>query len=215
MSFPKYFQQFPNLQYTIRANHAGVEDRIAIKDYFHLMKIREDIFAEDIFYTSYVIKNGQRPDQISYEVYGDEQYYWVILQVNGIVNYYDEWPLSQLELDEYILKKYGSDSKSGQVHHYETVETFDSEDNLVLPGGLVVSSDFVYTYPTTPGATTSLTSFPVEKTNRQYEIDLNESKAEIVILNPRYIYDWEREVKKYANNLPDDVQSEIDISEVF
>ena len=32
--------------------------------------------------------NLRDPDQISYEQYGDEQYYWIILQINEIIDFY-------------------------------------------------------------------------------------------------------------------------------
>ncbi|GAH23493.1 unnamed protein product, partial [marine sediment metagenome] len=58
-----------------------------IKDYFNLARVREDIFKEDTLYNEYYVKNGERPDQISYEKYGTEAFYWVILQVNDIIDY--------------------------------------------------------------------------------------------------------------------------------
>ena len=67
MATPKYFQDFPNINYTLRANRAGKTDSILIKDYFHLLRVREDIFSEDTLYVPYIVKNGERPDQISYE----------------------------------------------------------------------------------------------------------------------------------------------------
>ena len=213
MTTPKYFQDFPDITYTIRSNHAGKEETIKIKDYFHLLKIKENILAEDTLYTPYSVENGQRPDQISYEKYDDEQYYWTILQINDITDFYNQWPLSQFELEEYITKIYGT--KQGDAHHYETVETFDAADNLVLPGGLVVTSDFVYRYPSTPTENAFLTSFPVAVSNYEYEVRLNDKKGQIYIIDPKYIFDYKRETTKYAKNLPQNRKSEIDISEVY
>ena len=74
MATPRYFQFFPNIQYAISANKAGVPSFINIKDYFHLALPRDDIYREETLYVDYVVRNGQRPDQISYERYGDAQY---------------------------------------------------------------------------------------------------------------------------------------------
>lgn len=213
MSTPKYFKDFPDITYTLRSNHAGREDTIKIKDFFRLLRIKEDLLAENSLYTPYIVKNGERPDQISYSEYGDEQFYWVILQINDITDFYNQWPLSQLELEEFITKKYGN--KQGDAHHYETVETFDGADNLVLPGGLVVTSDFSYRYPSTPTENAFLTSLPVSVTNYEYEMRLNDKKGQIYILDPKYIFDYQRETTKYAKNLSQNRKSEIDISEVY
>jgi hypothetical protein len=92
MSTPKYFRNFPNIQYAVSANKAGIPTYINIKDYFNLLKVRDDIFREETLYAPYTIQNGQRPEQISEAIYGDAQFYWVILQVNDITDYYSQWP---------------------------------------------------------------------------------------------------------------------------
>jgi hypothetical protein len=216
MAFPKYFRDFPNLQYTFSVNKAGKPEYLTIKDFFHRLKVRDDILREKTLYTSYYIQNGKRPDQISYELYGDEQYYWIILQINDIVDYYSQWPLTTTELDKYILKKYGSYSNASLPHHWETVETFDDDGNLVLPGGLRMSSNFSYTYRSSiNGAFVEKVSLPVMVTNYEYEQSENEKKKNIFVLNERYINDFIRETTNYARNLPTDQRSEVDISSYF
>ena len=203
MSTPKYFQYFPNIQYALSVDKAGKPNYINIKDYFHLLKVRDDIFREETLYTTYTVQDGERPDEISYKFYNDEQYYWIVLQINEITDYYTQWPLSQKELTEFTYKKYGGAPGAGRTHHFETVETFDeaTPPNLVLPGGLKVPQNFVFTYPTTPGAFTYKTSRPVSISNYQYELQLNDAKAEIFIMDKKYIYDYDREVRTYAKNL--------------
>jgi len=210
MSSPKYFQNFPNIQYALSVNKAGKPNYINIKDYFHLLAVRDDIFREDTLYTKYTIQDGERPDMISYKFYDDEQYYWILLQINEIVDYYTQWPLSEVELEQFVYKKYGGPAAAGNVHHYETVRTEDNATppNLVLPGGLKVAENFKFTYPSTPGADVYLTSFPVSISNFTYERRLNDAKSQIFILNKKYLYDYEREVRTYAKNLEPSVSFE-------
>jgi len=204
MTTPKYFSYLPNVQYALSANKAGQIQYAEMKDFFRLATIRDDIFREDTIYTKYSVKNGARPDQISYELYGDEQYYWILLQINEITDYYNQWPLSDKELDEYVSKKYGTNGAS-EIHHYETVETFDSAGNLVLPGGLQVPEDFVYTYPSEIGGTVYLTSLPLYVTNIGYERSINDDKSEIFALKEKYIQDYVREYKNYGRNVKSQV----------
>ena len=215
MSFPKYFRYFPNIQYSVSANKAGIPTNINIKDYFHLLKVRDDIFREETLYVPYTIQNGERPEQVSRKMYGDEQFYWIVLQVNDIVNYYEEWPLSEVELTEFVYEKYGGPAGAAEIHHYQTVETFDqaTPPNLVLPGQLQVPENYVYSYTAEPGSTTILTTRPISVTNYDYERDLNEKKSQINILDKKYIYDYEREVRKYAENIIP-TASFVDLSEV-
>ena len=215
MSFPKYFRYFPNIQYAVSANKAGITTNINIKDYFHLLKIRDDIFKEETMYSPYTVKNGERPEQISEKIYGDGQFYWIILQVNNIVNYYQDWPLSDIELSEYVNEKYGGPVAAEEVHHWQTMETYDQSTpaNLVLPGQLQVPENFIYSYPAEPGSSTTLTTRPYSVSNFQYERDLNEKKSQISILDRKYIYDYDRETRKYAENLLPGA-SFVDISDV-
>jgi Base plate wedge protein 53 len=217
MSFPKYFQDFKNIKYAISTNKAGIPSYINIKDYFHLLRVRDDIFKEDTLYTEYYIQNGERPENVSYKVYGDEQYYWILLQINDITDYYNQWPLSSSEFEKFILKKYGSWSKASDVHHYETLETFDDNGNLVIPGGVVVGEDYVHIYPNKPGSgedVVELSAFPVPVSNVEYEQRVNEEKSRIVILKDQYISDYVREVSIYALNL-DEQNSSVSISDSF
>ena len=215
MTAPTYFRNFPNINYALRANKAGRVEGIQIKDYFNLLKVRDDIFREDTLYSPYRVKNGQRPDQISYDFYGDEQFYWVILQINDITDYYNEWPLSEDELTAFVYKKYGGAAGAAQVHHYETTPVYNAAEppELLLPGGLEVPQNFVFTYP--DGASTNVykTATPVAVTNYQYERRLNDRKSQIFLLDKKYIWDYERDVRNYAINL-DPVNSYIDISNV-
>jgi hypothetical protein len=120
MASPTYFSNFPNISYSLKMDKAGRTERIRIKDYFHLIVPRDDIFRDETLYTDYVVENGARPDQVSYDLYEDEQFYWIILQINEITDYYNQWPMSQLQLDDFLVKKYGSIQKTDEIHHYET-----------------------------------------------------------------------------------------------
>ena len=213
MATPRYFKNFPNIQYAISANSAGIPNYITIKDYFSLLKVRDDIFKQETLYTDYFVNNGERPDQISYNTYGDEQYYWIILQINEIVDYYNDWPLSQQELSQFVLNKYGSDAKAAEIHHYETVKVTDNEDNILLHAGLEVPEDFSFAYRPDLTSSVIVYSYPISVSNEEYERRLNEGKSQIQLLQPKYIYDYVREVQKYGKNLSPQ-RSFVDLSSV-
>ena len=209
MTQPTYFSNFPNLEYAVSVNKAGHTNDITIKDYFRLLLPRDDIYKEDTLYTTYYVMDGERPDQISYKEYGDEQFYWVILQINGIIDYYNEWPLSSVELEQFMLTKYGSWEETKEVHHWETVETKNSEGNIVLPKGMYVDETFVYYY--TDQNETILSSLPSAVTNYEYEERVNERKSHIQILNARYIDDYMRDIRNYAKSRKKLTRSDINI----
>ena len=208
MATPTYFSNFPDIDYAFKINKAGQPVGCMIKDYFHLMKVREDLFKYDTLYDNYYINKGQRPDEISYELYDDEQYYWVILQINDITDYYNQWPMHDNELEDYINLKYGTEEKADAIRFYETEPQYDDNDTVIYPGGIVVSEDFVY--PSNLGISYQP---PSAVTNRAYEWRLNDLKREIQVIQPKYMPDLIRDYERYAKSLPD-VKSEVSISDV-
>lgn len=227
MSTPDYFSHFPNVEYAYRMNSAGKAETISIKDFFHTMKLRDDIYKYETIYNSYEIKLNERPDMISKELYDDEQYYWTILQVNDIIDYHNQWPLAEPEFYIYVVRKYGSEAGAGKIHHYETEniyrwETFgetDAEDerdlrrnmglekDIVFPGGMVVAEN--YNYPVHLGISNRK---PVAVSNLEYERRLNDQKRFIQVINPQVIYDFVRDYYIYAENIPPQ-KSEVGITD--
>lgn len=200
MSTPQYFQQLPNIRYAQTINKAGVANYVEMKDFFRLMRVRDDIYAEDTMYYEYVVQNGQRPEQISYELYGDERYYWMILQVNDIYDYWNQWPLDQVELETFIKEKWGS--KADDVAYYETPEVKNDEGTVLLEAGLVVPESFIfYYYPDPDSNDIMLSAMPSAVTNRQDEVKKNDAKASINVIQKKYVYDIEREWNNYARRL--------------
>jgi hypothetical protein len=207
MAYPTYFSNLPDLKYSVSVNKAGQTNDILIKDYFKLLRVREDAKRVSTFYVDYIVQDGERPDQISYREYGDEQFYWMILQANDIVDYDNEWPLSNYELDKYIVEKYGPTGGS-DVHHYETIDEYDENKGLMLPGGMIVDKDFSYDFLYAEGV--RRVSYPIVVTNYRYEQELNNQKARIQIVNKDYIWDVLRETRNYYQKLKND-ESKIDI----
>jgi len=59
-------------------------------------------------YTYYTIRDGDRPDTVSYDLYGDVQYYWTFFILNSFLKdgLNDAWPLSYLDFNTMIEKEY-------------------------------------------------------------------------------------------------------------
>ena len=73
-------------------------------------------------YDEYFVQDGERPDVIAYQYYGDQTLDWLVLLVNEIHDPYFEWVLSYEQFHEYIKQKYGSvEYALTNVHHYEKI----------------------------------------------------------------------------------------------
>lgn len=138
-----YFQEFPNVEYVNRFPNAKSNDEVTVaKNIFKRAKIRDDLESVFVFSDYYTIEDNERPEQIAEKVYGNPEYDWIILIANNILDPYEEWPLSQSDLNQHLLEKYGSEEALAEIHHYETLELRDSFNRVVLPGGLIVDEAF-------------------------------------------------------------------------
>ena len=74
------------------------------------------------------ITNGVRPDNIAYNLYSDPYTSWIIYLTNNIVDPYYEWYLSDKELNDFIVKKYGSFEKAMQKVMYYTTNSLNYDN---------------------------------------------------------------------------------------
>ena len=59
---------------------------------------------------------GFSPDVVAEELYGSDQLDWVVLTVAGILNVRNEWPLSDRDIYDYSLDKYGESLNLSLIH---------------------------------------------------------------------------------------------------
>lgn len=138
-----YFTELPNVEYVNRFPNTKSNDETTLaKNIFRRVKVREDLISVFAGFEYYTIVEGERPDQIAEKLYGDAGLDWVILVSNNIINYYDQWPLTVNEFNNYLISKYGTEDALQEIHHYETIELRDSFNRVVLPKDLIVDETF-------------------------------------------------------------------------
>lgn len=182
-----YFRELPELQYqSFLKDRLSTEDYIVVKNFFRRIKLRDDLQSIFTLFNKYVILDGERPDTLAEKFFGDSSLDWVVLISAGIINVYDEWPLSDHDLYNFVVDKYGVENVSG-IHHYETELVVDSSNRLILKSGLIVDADFTIPDPDDY----SLTLNPVNGiTNLEYETLKNDKKREIYVLKSNFLEDF-------------------------
>ena len=183
-----YFSQLPEFEYVSRLPDARISDYIPVKNLFMRGKLREDIFQNASVFTKYKIKGDDRPDNVAFEVFGDANLDWLVLTCNNILNVYDEWPMTQINFENYLLEKYGTYENINATHHFETTEVKNTSGVIILPAGLEVDSNYSITFfdETIEGMTT-VNSPVTEVTNYIYEDRLQEDRRNIFVLKPRFL----------------------------
>ena len=180
-----YFRQLPNLDYPSLANdRTSAYDYNQVKNIFKRAVLREDIIDSYFQFEQYLIEGDDRPDNVASKVYGDANLDWVVLTTNNVINVRDEWPMSQNDLQNYLTNKYTT-AELSYVHHYETLKIVDSSQKLIQPKGITVEEGHSITFI---DRGVSKTESKIESiTYLQHEINLNDKKREINVLQPRYV----------------------------
>ena len=187
-----FFRELPNLLYpSFLPEKTSSLDFIEVKNIFRRVKIRDDLQSSFTVFNKYEIPMGSRPDMVAEELYGVASFDWIVLTVAGILNVRNEWPLSNRDLYNYSLDKYGDSINSNRF--FETTEVKDSSGRLILPKGKVVDSNFTIPKPGEPTATLSPV---VGISNYEYETRLNEKKRNIFVLREEYLQEFLNDMRE-------------------
>jgi hypothetical protein len=162
-----YFEQFPKTFYSLDDNKSVQ----LVTNIFLRVILSDEIKNNLTLYELYDIKEGETPEIIADQFYGDPKLHWVICHLNEIIDPRFDWPLSTKNLKSYCETKY--DNIFG-IHHYINSE------------GYIVNS-------TVPGAT-SVSNF-------QYEEQLNEKKRRIRLLKPEFIRNVVNDFKNIVSSV--------------
>ena len=161
-----YFKYFPTIRYDVRGTKNSRSVQL-VTDILKRVRKRLDI-VNRAYFEQYFVKDGDTPESLSHQVYGDSTLHWIILYGNYMTNPYYDWPLTYIDLKKFVIKKYG-EANINDTHHYEDADGYE------------VDSD-------APTATAI--------TNFLYEETLNDAKRTINIIKPEYTQQIISEFKK-------------------
>lgn len=150
-----YFNKFPFDLYSLD----NIKSLQLITDITRRITLSEEIKNLTGIYDQYDIREGDTPEKLADRLYGDSNYHWIILHVNEIIDPRFDWPLTQYDLEQYVISKYAPNNIYA-THHWEDVN------------GNWVNN----TYP-----------FATPISYFQHEDKLNEEKRRIKVLKPKYL----------------------------
>ena len=185
-----YFRNIPKIKYDIFGTEpntytdvTNITKRLRFKP-----KVIEDITE----YYTYRVKDGERPDIISYQKYGTVGYAYLLMLINDIQDPLFDWPLSSQQFEQYILNKYGSveSAQTTTKYYYQTIRAEVEKTGIrerVPEVKYIVDST---TYNSLAEGSRST------QTEYEWEEELNDEKRNIKIINESFIQELDFEVKK-------------------
>lgn len=96
-----FFKNFPKVYYRF-GEEATITSFQDISAYTDIIDTVKDTSS---FYTSYYIQPNERPDQVSYKLYGSTDYHWTFYLMNDKIRE-QGWPLTNQQLIEYAVSVY-------------------------------------------------------------------------------------------------------------
>ena len=176
--------RLPELLYNVSSKPLDT-DFLLVKNIWRRAQVLVEYKSEVTIFTEITVGDGERPEDIATRYYGNPFFNWTILVINDIVDYYNQWPRSIVQLQDYINSKY---TNPQATKHHVTTEVKDANENIIVPAGKVVPSNFQVAYF---NGSTTVTASPVASvTNAAYEFDLNAKKQTIQIVKPDIIEDF-------------------------
>lgn len=92
----RYFTNYPLIQY----------QKKQVLDITRRSRIRDNILQDPYVFLPYTIREGEKPEDIARLYYGSVDDTWLVLFANNITDLYYEWPMDDVEFDQYFIDKY-------------------------------------------------------------------------------------------------------------
>ncbi len=186
-----YFSYFPTTEHDLTNNGQKVE----LTNILRRFKVKSSVKERVDVYHEYEIQSGDRPDTIAEKYYGSSAYAWLVLHFNDIIDPVFEWPLFHYDFEQYIKGKYGSiPTSQATVHEYRQI----LNEAKVLNNGTRIPKRWVVvdltTYSTLVDADKELI------TKYDYEVEKNEVKRKVKLLDKKYLMQVQEEVKDILRN---------------
>ena len=222
-----YFNYFPKISYTFDKNSINQQ---AVTNIFARSTFLKEVSNNSSVYFEYQVQDSDTPEIIAHKIYGDAYRSWIVLLFNKLINPSYDFPLKSEVLDEYVKNKYDQTliEAQAEIHHYaQEVTTTITYNGIQFYQTVATSviSDKEYNFVTetlvdrtVPSiADTSLVISTEQKTlennqvativtrnkavsNYQYEVDENEKRRKIKLLDPAYVTQVEQEFKQLMSN---------------
>ena len=190
-----YFRELPNLQYqSPYTNRISSSTYVTAKNIFRRLKIRDDLKNIFSVFNKYEIDDGDRPDTVARDLYGKSNLDWVVLITANIINVRDEWPMSDKDVYNFTVSKYGLENVNN-IKHYETRQIKNSRGVIVLRSGEIVGADFSISYYDGKDITTTPSNTVRGVTNYEYEVIENQKKRTIDVLRSEYLQQFLNDIR--------------------
>jgi hypothetical protein len=196
-----YFNNFPTTYYTLSDTNSDLD---VVTDVTKRIAFEQEFKKNSAAYIKYFVDDGDTPEIVAYKYYGDVEKHWIVLMMNDIIDPQYDWPLKESNVIKMMESKYSANASVGQtgvewaknnVQSYYKVET----KTVVSTGQYYVDKVQVdantyanisvsnITYTLEEGKQLNISTTKETKNYYDYEIDLNDSKRNVILLRGEFV----------------------------
>lgn len=181
----KYFEKFPEVVY----------GEYLIKNILTSVKLDNLVKVTSEAYYPYTVDIFDEAWTIAADYYGDPNMSWLVYMANEIVDPVYDWFMNDTKFEQFIVKKYGTVAAAqANIKYYK--EVIDGVDT-----GRKFSTNTRTYLPTEALATRFVDTSTWDSTLQAYsdydwEVDKNESKRHIFLLNRDFAKEAEKQLKR-------------------
>lgn len=206
----KYFRTFPKIAVYNPDKSITVASNIMRR-----IEINPALFEQSILFYAYSYQDSDKPEIISNKYYGDSYRYWIFFFANQIFDPQWDLPLEPNLFSSYIKDKYlaAAEEASEDVNTYIktsnnafllTRTSYDSSTQQTTTDVFNIDQDTYNTLPTSPveekiyfddGSYTYIVSTKSIQKVYDYEVEQNEKKRPVILINSTYAPALEKNFK--------------------
>lgn len=194
----KYFNSLPLVAITNEDNTTRVYRNIMAR-----LSVIPSVLENTLAYYPYDLQAGDTPEIVAHKYYGDSYRYWIVMLSNQMLDPQWDWPLDDITLNNYIIKKYENTNINVyvDVKNYRKTITKTNSFGQITTETVNISQkeyDELIPYSKVLNFATESVSVAVDKNTQsyyEYELEQNEKKRSIKLLNKNYVPQLESEFK--------------------
>ena len=164
----KYSHTLPKLEY----------NGVTIADITHRIDLLKAVRDYETLYYSVRIAETMTPEKLAEEVYGNQDYWWIICVINKVIDPFYDWVKTEREVHAYVDMAY---ENRYDIHHWEDTEFNQYEDDSPQNDRVAV-------------------------TNLNWEIHKNDEKRNVLLLKPIHIPKVEEEFAEWMRQTKVQIQ---------
>ena len=99
-----YFKYFNKINYDVRGIKKDSHiDRVT--NILQRVRLKPEFIQNKLIFAQHFILDGETPEYLAHEFYGDSELHWIVLYGQQCTNPYYDWPLTYFILQKYTSKK--------------------------------------------------------------------------------------------------------------